>query len=566
MRAFKIILCVLLALLIACGVIYFFCDDVMADLYLSLGDRADAKGDTETALAWYEKAFDRDISNYETCHLAGLGYAQAGNFTKAEKILYYGINASPDCTDLYLCLSSVYAMQDKLLDAATLLDSITDPTARAGVDAVRPNAPVLSYEDGEYNEYITVGISYDDTAACFYDDTGDYPSINGTAYTGGITLPEGTTVIRAVAVNENGIVSSMVEGTYTVANVVEQVTFIDPVIDKVVRTTLSKNDSAEILSSELWDMEQLKITHWDGQITDYSDLHWFKKIPSLVLEGQESIDYDALMVFNDLKTLWLKNCSVTTADLEKIAAIGSLETLNLTDNSIASLAYLVDMPNLRELIIPENSLSDLTVISGMTTLEKLDLRENAIENIDAVSSLRKLKYLDLEDNIVSDLSPLDGSQLTYLNVTRCPVGDITSVGSILTLETFKADYCEIFDISALSTCTKLTDLSMKNNQITDISSLLKLESLQTLDLSENFISSSTSMAGMTALRELRLSYNTFSNVTAFVGMPSLELLDIEHNTVTSVEALKDCPKLQKLYCFGNAVEDSGKLENITVYG
>ena len=74
------------------------------------------------------------------------------------------------------------------------------------------------------------------------------------------------------------------------------------------------------------------------------------------------------------------------------------------------------------------------------------------------------------------------------------------------------------------------------------------------------------MAGMTALRELRLSYNTFSNVTAFVGMPSLELLDIEHNNVTSVEALKDCPKLQKLYCFGNAVEDSGKLENITVYG
>lgn len=566
MRAFKIVLCVLLALIIAGGVIYFFCDDIMAELYLDLGDKANAKGELETSLEWYEKAFNRDISNFETCHLAGLGYAQIGNFTKAEKILYYGINASPDCTDLYLCLSSVYTMQDKLLDAATLLDSITDPTARAGVDAVRPAAPVFSHADGAYNEYITVSISYDDTSACFYNITGDYPSINGEAYTAGLTLSEGETVIKAVAVNENGIVSSMTQGSYTVANVVEPVYFNDPVIEKVVRKTLGKNDTAEILSSELWTLEQLKITSWDGQITDYSDLHWFKKVPALVLEGQQSLDYDALLIFDDLKTLWLKNCSVTTADLEKVSKIVTLEVLNLTDNSIASLSYIVDMPNIRELIIPENSLSDLTVISDMVLLEKLDLRENAVENIDAVSSLKNLRYLDLEDNLVSDLSPLVGTQLTYLNVTRCPVGDITSIGSLLNLETFKADYCEIYDISPLSTCSKMSILSLKNNQITDISSLLNLKSLTTLDLSENFISSSTSMVDMLALKELYLAYNSFSNVTAFVGMPSLELLDVEHNNITSVEALKDCPKLQTLYCFGNAVEDSDKLENITVYG
>jgi len=570
MKILKILLIVVLAALIAGAVIFFFCDDVMADVYFELGSRAEGRGDEAAALTWYERAFSKDTSDFAFCQTLALRFAEAGNYTKAERTLYDGINATPEQAGLYLTLSSVYTMQDKLLDAATLLDSVRDPTAKAEVEAARPAAPEISEKSGTYNEFLTVTVDFDADTVCFIDLTGDYPSVNGTAYGGGIALPEGETILTAVSVNGSGIVSPMVRRTYHIDHVVRPVAFSDPVIEAVVRRELDRSGDLAVISSELWAMESLTVTAEDGLVADWGDLVWFPGLRSLTLEDQEDLDLEGIAAISSLKELSLRSCGITSQDLEPLAQLTGLETLDLTGNSVATLNHLTPLQNLRVLRLAENSLSDLTPLENMPNLEELDLRENAVSDIEVLSQLGNLRRLDLEDDLVTDLTPLTNAKLEYLNISRCTVGSIKALGTILPLEELHADSCEIYDIGPLATCANLRWLSARDNQIYSLSALSLLTDLEYADLTNNVIGDAADLSGMRSLTELHLAYNQITGGAPFASLPALELLNLDYNRLTGIADLIGCRSLRTLYCFGNDITDRDVFAEarpeVTVYG
>lgn len=94
--------------------------------------------------------------------------------------------------------------QDKLLDAETMLGRITNDAVRTQIDALRPAAPVIEPESGNYSEYIDVtvtGASGTVYAVC----NSDFPASEQDVYTGPISLEAGESKIVALSVAETAL-------------------------------------------------------------------------------------------------------------------------------------------------------------------------------------------------------------------------------------------------------------------------------------------------------------------------------------------------------------------------
>lgn len=79
----------------------------------------------------------------------------------------------------------------------------------------RIQAPEFNLEGGEYGYYLTIELTAGSGAEIYYTTDGTVPDETSCFYSSPIDLSEGVTVIRAVAMDENGNFSEIAEETYT---------------------------------------------------------------------------------------------------------------------------------------------------------------------------------------------------------------------------------------------------------------------------------------------------------------------------------------------------------------
>ena len=115
------------------------------DFLLTQARYNDLHGNSRLSSWFYDLAYN--FSNHDenvAIELANL-YKADGNYTKAEYTLTNAINSDPSA-ELFTALCKTYVEQDKLLDAVSLLDKITNPEIKAEIEAQRPDAPISNYE------------------------------------------------------------------------------------------------------------------------------------------------------------------------------------------------------------------------------------------------------------------------------------------------------------------------------------------------------------------------------------------------------------------------------------
>ena len=149
--------------------------DFTRDMLISHARIFDSRGNTELAAKLYDLAYDYTGQNEEVAIELANQYKADGNYTKAELTLTNAI-ADGGNTELYVALCKTYVEQDKLMDAAALLDNITDPVLKQQLDSLRPAAPETDPAPDFYHEYISVDFK-DADGKLLYTLDGDYPSI-----------------------------------------------------------------------------------------------------------------------------------------------------------------------------------------------------------------------------------------------------------------------------------------------------------------------------------------------------------------------------------------------------
>ena len=559
----KRILPILLAILVLCSIFwYLFVYDrnFTRDLLLWSAQTLEQNGNHSAAVWFYRQAYVQSGDDQAVAIALARQFKDSGNYTQAEATLSNAIAENPSA-ELYVELSKTYVEQNKLLDAVNMLENITDPGMKAQLEAMRPATPVTDTPPNYYNQYIDVAISCG-TGTLYVSTDREYPSITEDLYTDRISLPGGETMVYALAVGDNGLVSHLAVFGYTIGGVVEPVTLADKAVEDSIRKILGFSAEQTILTSDLWGITEFTVPQ---DTLDFSDLKYLTGLNKLVIRDCSFKELSAISSLTQLTDLEIRNFSLSNSDLSAIAGLPNLTRLTLSDCSLSTIEKLSSLRNLVYLDLSGNTIRDIDALSFMSELHELDLSSNAVTSLNAISGLQKLARLDLYGNSVSSLIPISScTGLVWLDVSANRLDSLSGVESMKQLSCLYAASNALTDISLVTANTILMELDISDNNLTDISALSQLMQLQGLNFSHNQVTALPEFRKDCSLIVIDGSYNQLGTLVPLGGLTMLNKVILDYNNIYWVDPLAKCYNLVQLDIFGNPISDVSKLTEMGV--
>lgn len=542
----------LLALLILVSLFWYFLvfdRGFTRDLILSQARHYATHSNPSLASWFYDLAYDFSGQDEHVAIELANQFKQKGNYTKAEFTLSNAI-ADGGTDDLYIALCKTYVEQDKLLDAENMLQNVTNPAIKEELEAMRPKAPVTDPAPGFYRQYIPVTLSSDGGTIYFTTDN-SYPSTDRIPYSAPFELPAGETIIHAISVADNGLVSPLATYTFTVGGVIEPVHFEDSSIEAAIRKQLRREDEKIVYTNEVWEITSFTVP---TEAENLNDLRYMTHLESLTIHDQAIDSLGFLTSLSALKTLDLTGCRFNSENLTYIGTLVNLSTLILDNCSLSTLTGIESLKALTVLDLSNNTIRNLDPIGGLQSLKHIELDHNAVTDISVLGMLPNLETLDISYNAVTSVAPLVACiKLTKLNLETNSVTTLSGLESVSTLTHLYAAQNKLTDVSNLGECIGLIELDLSNNSISDIQSLSSLSKLEILYFANNSVTELPKWADGCPLRSIDGSYNQLESIASLKNMGQLTHIFMDYNKITSVKELKSCYKLVQVNIYGNAI-------------
>jgi len=559
-KVFHIIIPLLLAVLILAS-LFWYCfiydRSFTRDMLLGQARYHSTDGNPKMSSWFYDRAYDLSGQDDDVALELANQFKSTGNYTKAEYTLTNAIADHPT-KDLYAALCKTYVQQDKLLDAVTMLDSIADPAIKAELDAMRPAAPVTAPEPGFYTEYI--GVTFCESAyRIYYTIDGEYPSIHDAPYTDAFQMPIGETVVRAVAVGENGLVSPLSTSIYTVGGVVEEVSFTDAAIEAAIRQIINADEDETIYTNMLWDILEFTVPAGSMNLQDVAHLAYLEK---LTVQDQTLDTVSFLTALTNLKELNLTDCRFSANELEIIAGLPMLERLTLSDCGLSTIAGLENAQNLTYLDLSNNTIRNLNPLEALTNLRNLNLGHNAVTTLSALSGLVNLETLDVCYNVLPSLQPITACKnLTSLIANNNQISSLDGLENLTGLTVLNLKKNSITDVSVLGNCTALVELDIGNNAVSDIAALKTLTALELFTFSHNQVKELPAWPDGCKLRSIDGAYNQIESLENLKNMHSMTHVFMDYNALTTISPIAECFSLVQVNVYGNEIENIDDLKD-----
>lgn len=562
MKRWKRIVPIVIAAAILCSVFWYlfvYDKDFTKDFLLNQARYFEKQSNHKIAAWIYDVAYRQSGSPAEVAIEMAEMYKSHGNYSKAEYTLSNAI-AEESSLSLYIALCKTYVEQNKLLDAVSMLDNASGEM-KVLLNDLRPSAPVSTPAPGFYNQSVKISVS-SSTGTLYVSTDGEYPSIPEDAYRGELNLPLGESVLYAVSVGENGLVSPLSIFGFTLGGVIEPITLSDSQLDALVRQMLGKDANAQLLTSDLWVITTMTLPQ---SVTDPSVLQYFPNLTSLTIENNSFSSLQVLSNLTELETLTISGCPVSAQDLSVIGTLPKLKNLTLADCTITNLQGLSNAHGLKYLNLSKNAIQDASALSFMSELETLDLSHNAVTNLSYFSALTNLKELNVSHNLLTSVVPLSGcTSLVRLNISNNTVADLTGLEELAHLTTLECSSSELKDAQALATVTSLAELILSHNSLSDISYLSSLSKLTYFDFSHNQISALPQWGEDSSLVVVNGANNKLTDISVLKNCKALNNVIMDNNKITSVNALAECHNLIQVDIVNNPVKDVSKLKEQSV--
>ena len=558
----KLIPFLLVVLIIASLVWYCFVFDrnFARDMLLGQARYFSTRGDQKIASWFYDVAYLHSGQDDGVAIELANQFKAEGNYTKAEYTLTNAI-ADGGTPELYIALCKTYVEQNKLLDAVNMLGNIQNISVRNQLDAMRPAAPVSDPEAGFYNQYISVALN-SPQGTIYYTTNGEYPSTDDIPYSEPFALSGGETIVNAICVADNGLVSPLSVLNFTIGGVIEEVSFEDPAIEQAIREILGMDAEDPLFTDELWTVTAFTVPEGAKNLNDLAKLPYLN---SLTIENDRIESLLFLNSLDFLENLTLIDCKFSPGEIGIIASIPTLKSLTMSDCSLSTIAGLESAQNLEYLDLSENTIRNLESLTGLTSLKSLNLQNNAVTNLTALSSLVNLEKLDISYNSIISLAPIATcTKLAWLDVSHNALSTLSAVDNLPNLTHFSASHNGISDVQILSNCPNLVELDIANNTISDISALSSLTKLELLDFARNSVTDLPKWPDGSALRTIDGSYNKINSVSNLKNLVELSHVYLDYNEITDVSPLETCYKLVMVNVYGNSVTGVEKLTDRSI--
>ncbi len=553
-RAIKIIVPLLLsiAILLSIGWYLFEYDpDFTRDMLLAQARSLESAGNHSAAVWFYELAYMQAQDNDQVAIELAQQFKAIGNYTKAEYTLSNAIQDGGS-VELYVALCQTFVEQNKLLDAVQMLEKVNNKSIKAELDRLRPQTPTASTPSGFYSEYLTISLEATGTLYCSTD--GEYPSVYEDAYKQPVSLPQGETTIWAISVGENGLVSPPAVFSYTIGNVIEEVSFADAAMEAAIRQQLGLSEERVLYSNELWNIKEFTVPL---EALSCKDLAWLPNLEKLTIRGNAIDSLDSLKNLVDLETIIISNSVVSAKDLLTIASLPALRSLTLSGCSLSNITNLAQAVHLEYLDLEDNTLRDISVLANMPKLRELYLGHNALISLDALSGLSWLEVLDVSYNSLVTTAPVSAlTGLTKLDVSGNGLMKLDGIEALTGLKEFSAAHNKLIDVDVLSGCKDLEKLDISNNTLLNIDIIADLVKLLELNFANNEIFRLPDFKKECNLVSINGSHNQISTMQPLGALSELRFVYMDYNAgITTVYTLTPCLKLEIVNVYGTGVRN-----------
>ena len=178
------------------------------------------KGDYDRAVRYYNRALELDQDNLELWFSLAEVYFLKNNKIEYEYLLRGSIqNPSATTEQLDRAYGKLIAIYRARKDYQTINELILNSGNDQIISAYRNYIalpPEFSMEEGHYTSIQPLKLTAAGTGSIYYTLDGSEPDENSSLYTMPIILENGNYVVKAIFVNENGIVSETASRNYTV--------------------------------------------------------------------------------------------------------------------------------------------------------------------------------------------------------------------------------------------------------------------------------------------------------------------------------------------------------------
>lgn len=337
-----------------------------------------------------------------------------------------------------------------------------------------PEAPTINLPEGRYDSRMEVSITAEEGTDIYFLERKDNSSKREGCYVFPLSITNGKTELEVYCVKD-GIPSEPVTAQYICQYGPTEITFEDPVFEKMVRASIDNFNEpiTDVECEQLTRLDQdsmysgMDYQEYEGlQIHTLNDLKWFPNLEQLNLRNQDQIvDFSPIAYCRRLVNLNLRYCNLT--DISFVAGLSDLDILGISENQVSDLSPLSSLTDIDSLDICSNPVTDLEVIRGKE-ITYFSVDANQISDPTILGSLKNLKILDVYESGRFDFSCLtDIPTLTHLYLHAHdsvgnrdeipPIKDISFLQNFLQLESLSID--GLADFSQIEVVKKLMNLT-----------------------------------------------------------------------------------------------------------
>ncbi len=191
--------------------------------------------------------------------------------------------------------------------------------------------------------------------------------------------------------------------------------------------------------------------------------------------------------------------------------------------------------------LARSGVTDIAPLEGLP-LKYLDLTMLPITDLSALKGM-PLEELYLEGTKVTDISPLAGMPLKVLRMEHVPIEDISPLAG-MKIERLNLYDTKVKDIAVVKGMP-LKTLWVTESKVEDISVLegMKLESL---DIKKTTVSDLSPMAGNEKLRRLNIAESGVTDLTPLKGLYLQRLIFTPEKITRGIEIVQNMPSLRKI--------------------
>ena len=191
-----------------------------ADYQIRRGNYYFAQNDYIEAIKHYEKAEKIDPENVEVILYLADCYISMDNPAGYEAYLTKVIQNENTPTEYqklaYARLANLYLENQEYKKIAKMLKTCSDPEVIEAFGKYLSQTPAFSHEEGEYKDMIPLKIHGDGNGTVYYTTDGTDPTAESKVYSTPIFLDKGEHTIKAIYVNEFGVVSDIIIGKFKI--------------------------------------------------------------------------------------------------------------------------------------------------------------------------------------------------------------------------------------------------------------------------------------------------------------------------------------------------------------